>query len=203
MNSNYELSLGRVMKYLTMYGIDPMEVEVSQYQLILEAGLCNIVGDRLAFYPGRGPSQFITETRLHQQDSFFCDEWGLFLLNTDGPEDVKFEEHTFVDQDYFEKKDVGELGIFYNADLRLIINNVIVLPEVRTDIFKDYKGIVNRRGERGTGLREVPSKFFMLTGTKNLSFWLDLPRTSNWNNSTIRMRLRLGGFLLRNIKVIK
>jgi hypothetical protein len=170
----------------------------------LEVGLCDIVEDRVMFSANirNIGGQFITEIRLHQQDTFLCDEFGLFLLNTDGPNDIDFQEHTFQDPGYFRERDRAELSIFFKGTLKFIVNNFVVTPGVVTDIFEKFQSVVQRKDAEENGLRETPDGFWMLVGTKNLSFYLDLPRKTSWVGSSLRLRLRLGGFLLRNSTLI-
>lgn len=184
-------------------GYDPQNIWASQYELILEAELKNVF-DRITFraigYPGA--REFITEVRLQPQDAFICNEWGLFLLNTDGPTDIKFEEHTYGDREYFDKESAEEADIFYNADLFFIVNNLIVHPGVRTDKFKRFVGINDRKKYGMSGLVEIEDDYLMLSGWKNIQFNLDLPRKTDWKDSTIRLRLRLKGLLCRNACII-
>lgn len=146
----------------------------------------------------RGARKFITEIRLEQQDMFVCNEWGLFLLNTDGDNDIKFEEHTWPDPVYFDEEQAKEAGIFYNADLSFVVNNLIALPGVRTDKFRKYVSVIERRELGVSGLEEISGGTLLLSGSKNVYFKLDLPRKTDWKDSEMRIRLRLRGILFRN-----
>lgn len=203
MKSNFELFKKRSLELLSMSGINPMNVSGCWYELILEAGLDGRV-DRVSFpvIHWAGQAQFITEIRLHQTDTFICNEWGLFLLNAHGEMDVSFEEHTFPDENYFTDVNVDELNIFYNADLSLIINNLVVFPGVRTDVFKNYMPVVCRRDSTDSGLKEVPDGYMILVGSKNIYFNLDMPRKTNWKDASLRLRLRLRGLLFRNSTIL-
>jgi hypothetical protein len=176
-----------------------------QYELILEAGLGELFDhDRISFpaIKWHGLEQFITEIRLAQQDIFICNKWGLFLLNTAGKEDVKFEEHTYPDRNYFDKQSASEAEIFYNANLSFIVNNAIVVPELRTDKFRMYRSVEERRGYGLSGLVEIQGGYLLLEGSKNVYFNLQLPRKTCWKYSSIRLRLRLRGILFRNATII-
>jgi hypothetical protein len=203
MESRFETLMGRTIRILTMAGINPAHVTCSQYDIILEADL-KMVQDRVVFRAiGFGVANgFITEIKLNQRDSFVFDEWGLFLLNTDGPEDVKFGEHTFADPLYFEKEERVESGVFYNSNLTMWVNNELVIPDVRTDVFRYYE-TVKERGRMGiSGLIGLKIPMLMI-GSKNVNFNLDLPRkTTGWVNSETRLRLRLRGILLMNTTVL-
>jgi hypothetical protein len=205
MKSKFELFRKRAFGILEMHGFSVWDGDLSavQYELILEAELKEVV-DQVVFWVNlyAGGKQFITEIRLDHRDTFIANEWGLFLLNTDGSDDVTFEEHTFEDMAYFSKEEAEEAGIFYNADLSLIINNLIVLPGVRTDRFRKYQRVQDRRELGESGLQEIEGTLLLLTGSKNVFFKLDLPRKTNWKDSGTRLRLRLGGLLFRNSTII-
>lgn len=203
MDSKFELFRQRAFKILSAAGFDVKNILVSQYDLILEAELKNVF-DRVTFNAigGRSAREFITEIRLQQQDVFICNEWGLFLLDTDAPSDIKFEEHTYPDREYFDKKLAEEADIFYNADLSFIVNSLIVPPGVRTDKFKRFISVDDRKELGISGLVEMEDNYLILTGTKNIYFNLDLPRKTDWKDSTIRLRLRLRGLLFRNMSII-
>jgi hypothetical protein len=145
---------------------------------------------------------FITEVRLMNQDIFVCHEWGLFLLNTYGESDIEFKQHTFPDRKYFTKEMAAEAEIFYNADLSFVVNNLIVLPGVRTDRFRQYRSAIEWAGIGMLALQEVPDNGLLLLGHKNLYFRLDLPRKTNWESSETRLRLRLSGILFKNAGII-
>lgn len=191
----------KAVDILSMAGFDVQNNYASQYELILEANL-RTRQDRVVFRAIEDNFQFITEIRLHMQDIFICDEWGLFLLNTDGKDDIKFEEHTFPDPQYFDKEWAEEAGIFYNADLSFVVNNAIVLPGLRTDRFKDYRTCIERRIYNLSGLLEIEDGCLVLNGSKNIYFNLDLPRETDLKDSTFRLRLRLKGLLFRNASMI-
>ena len=203
MDSKFELFRQRAFKILSVSGFDVQNILVNQYELILEAELKNVF-DRVTFNAirYRGGREFITEVRLQQQDAFICNEWGLFLLNTDGLTDIKFEEHTYPDREYFDKESAEEADIFYNADLSFIVNNLIVHPGMRTDKFKRFVSVDDRKELRISGLVEMEDNYLVLTGSKDIYFNLDLPRKTDWKDSTVRLRLRLNGLLCRNACII-
>lgn len=203
MKGKFELFLEKAYHLVSMYGMDAGNLQACQYQLILEADL-NGVTDRVAFQAVRwsGARPFMTEIRLEQRDAFVANEWGLFLLNTAGERDVQFEEHTFPDPQYFTEEEVQEGGIFYNGDLSLIVNNLVVLPKVRTDKFRTYWKAPDRRASLESGLQETGDTLLLLVGSKNVYFNLDLPRRVDLSGSNIRLRLRLGGLLFRNATII-
>jgi hypothetical protein len=203
MESNFELFFKRALVILSTMGVDAENVLANQYELILEADL-KTVEDRVVFQAigSRGSREFITEVKLMPQDIFVCNEWGLFLLNTDGERDVKFEEHTFPDRQYFDTRTAVEAEIFYNADLSLVVNNFIAVRGVRTDKFKVYKGVHSRRNCGMSGLIDIEDGYLWLDGSKNVYFDLDLPRKIDLKDSTLRLRLRLGGILFHNASII-
>jgi hypothetical protein len=198
METKFELLVKRARKVIEQAGMDMAHGDCMPYELILEAGIMQ-VADRIRFNVlifGLA-DHFITEIRLHLQDIFICNEWGLFLLNTDGRLDIGFEEHTFVDPKYFDATNRAQLEILYNANLRFVVNNQIVLQDIRTDIFKRYKPVTERRNDCESGLLEM-EQLLIMPGTRNIYFDLDLPRKADFFESGIRVRLRLGGLLLRN-----
>jgi hypothetical protein len=203
MESKFELFKKRASGIVFAMGADPRNVSASQYQLILEADL-KMGMDRVMFpaIGWRGSREFITEVRLMQQDMFVCNKWGLFLLNTDGRSDVKFEEHTYPDPQYFDKESRDEAEIFYNADLSFVVNNFIEVPAVRTDRFKVYVDVKTRRNIGIYDMVEMEDHYLVLIGSKNVYFNLDLPRKLNLNGSTMRLRLRLDGLLFQGANII-
>jgi hypothetical protein len=203
MESKFEVFKKEAFGLVRKMGIDPLATMACQYELILESEL-RLVVDRVVFQAigYRGGDECITEVRLKQQDLFVCNEWGLFLLNTDMASDVKFDEHTYPDPRYFRKKDVEEAGIFYNADLSFVVNNLIVLPGVKTDRFKVYRDVAKRKEDGISGLHEIEDGPLLLTGSKNINFTLHLPRKTDWMDSPIRLRLRLRGILFMNATMV-
>ncbi len=204
MDRKFEQFRQRAFKILAAAGgLNLENIWASQYELILEAELKDVF-DRVTFNAigYRGAREFITEVRLQQQDAFICNEWGLFLLNTDGLTDIKFEEHTYPDREYFDKESAEEADIFYNADLSFIVNNLIVHPGMRTDKFKRFVSVDDRKEFGISGLVEMEDNYLVLTGSKNIYFNLDLPRKTDWKDSTVRLRLRLKGLLCRNVCII-
>src|SRR5271165_6918994 len=99
MQSKFELFTEKAFEILQGAGIDIRYITACPYELILESDLISVV-DRIIFQATRyhGVHEFITEITLHPQDVFLANEWGLFLLNTDSPSDLRFEEHTFPDE---------------------------------------------------------------------------------------------------------
>src|ERR1700679_565538 len=202
MGNKIDLQRERVISIINQAGIG-MPVTLSHYELILECELSKAIVDSAVFFVNRhAGSSWITEVRLSQQDIFFCFEWGLFLLDTVGDMDIGFEEHTFPDEMYFSGGSAKELDILYNADLRLVVNNMTLLPGIRTDVFKKYQTVIDRRGAGESGLREIGDGGVMLLGMKNCKFILGLPRKAEWKDSKIRMRLRLRGFLAKNASIM-
>ena len=203
MKSKFEVFRERAFRILTENGFDLSGISSCQYELILEAAVDGIV-DRVVFWANDwwGSDNFITEIRLRPQDAFICNRMGLFLLNTDGPSDIKFEEHTFPDRKYFSEEVADEANIFYNGKLSFVVNNFIVQEAEATDIFKSSISVTDRRNFRVQELSEIDGDYLILSGSKNIYFSLDLPRKTNWKGSTMRLRLRLGGLLWRNATII-
>jgi hypothetical protein len=172
------------------------------YELILESDL-SYVTDRVVFRAvgARGCKEFITEITLQQTDCFFYDRWGLFMLDTKGASDIGFKQHTFPDVEYFPEAEASEGEIFYKAELSMVVNNAVVLPGICTDVFRSsYQADIWSMG--GASSMRDTDIMGILEGTKSIAFHLDLPRKTNWIKSTTRLRLRLGGVLVRNSALI-
>lgn len=199
MESKFEQFKQKAFSILrSAHNIDPQMVDAHQYDLILESTLKE-ESDRVMFMVNRyGTPSFITEVKLHTQDVFMFNEWGLFLLNTRSEMDMSFEEHTYVDPNYFKPND-SKAEVFYHSNLSLVVNNLIVTPGVRTDVFKKYIQVEDRRNRSESGLLEFVDGIGALVGSKNVHFNLDLPRKTSLDGSQIRVRLRLRGLLFRNI----
>jgi hypothetical protein len=201
--SKFELLRDTALEVLGWSGFDVRHLPVCQYELILESEFRE--GDDMIRFSATGEEEFITEIRLWRQDVFVCNEWGLFLLNTDGKSDAGFEEHTYPDREYFSDETADEAGIFYHANLSFVVNNLITISGVRTDRFKKYISVYQRRNDGVSGLREIEGGCLVLTGSKNIYFNLDLPRKIHFEDSemrTMRLRLRLGGVLVRNACIV-
>jgi hypothetical protein len=202
MESKFELFEKKAFAMMRRW-CDVKNVKCCRYELILESGLGeNLVG---LWFWACGEGYYITEIRLRPWDVFVCGEWGLYLLNTDGPVDTKFREHTFPDRNYFDKQTADEATVFYNGNLKYIINNEIILTGVRTDIFRRDMSVDSRRELEMAGaqtLVDVPGDPLVLWGHKNTSFLLDLPRKSNLEGSQMRVRLRLRGLLFMNATIV-
>jgi hypothetical protein len=189
-------------KSLFERGMDSNNTMATQYEIILEAGLDN-VRDKLIFYPnmGQGPGfGFISEVKLHQEDMFVFDRVGLFLLDTQNLHDIRFKQHAFADPRYFSE----EAEIFYNSDLKLRVNDMIIIPGIRTDIFRRgvrwelFSDVIDRYGDFNMRDFEQP---VCLYGHHNSFFIIDFPRKSEWVSNPARVRLRLNGLLIRNITI--
>lgn len=178
------------------YDLSPVQLRVGKYDLIMESELTQ--GFDYLKFNANFFEPYITEVRLHAKDVFVFNEWGLFLLNTDGPFDVNFEEHTFVDHQYFAKED-SALDAIYHSDLQLFVNNEMVMPGTRADVFKRYVSVKERRNHLDAGLLEIEDGIKVLVGSRNIYFRLSMPRKMNFRNSSIRIRLRLRGLLFQNI----
>ena len=179
-------------------------LQASFYELILEAEVQEGM-DRVTFFANlnAGQKTFITEIRLHPQDVFVCYRWGFFLLNSGGLGDVAFKEHTYVDNAYFTDDDKIEMEIFYQSDMRFVVNHAVVTQGIRMDKFERFEHVYNRVNSGNDGLQDVPGgECFVLMGTKNLHFFMDLPRKTRLKSSGRRLRLRLAGLLFKNANII-
>jgi hypothetical protein len=171
------------------------------YELILEIGVRD-VADRGIFKALMFPEpDYPTEIRLHLQDVFLFDQWGLYLLDASDRNDMTFTEHTFPDPTYFTRGE-EELSIFYNGNLSLSVNNFLVRTDVRTDRFRMFETERQRRRWGLSGLVDT-EEVIVLMGWKNNYFMLDLPRKRESVWSTTRLRLRLKGILFRNITICR
>ena len=201
-----ELRFDRLLKKATeMFEgciIDAFYASASQHDLILESELDFVVGEVLFPVMHHKGDRFITEIGLHQEDIFVFDQWGLYLLNTQGPYDTQFTEHTFPDSKFFNDKESNEAGIFYNAKMSLVINNMVVLTDISTDIFRMDIRDTEKEIHELSDFRYLDMPI-LLQGIKNIYFKLDLPRTTDWKQSGTRLRLRLRGLLVRNATIVK
>jgi hypothetical protein len=204
MHNEHKLFVKKALRIMEQNGFEKICLRAWPYELILEVSL-NHVTDRAVFIANRGAGRgtFITEIRLDPLDVFICNRWGLFLLDSNGPDDVAFEEHTYVDDAYFKNDEASELEIFYKGDLRFVVNNAIITPGIRTDRFKRYQHVYERRKDGESGLQYLPAETcYTMMGIKNISFMLDLPRKANFKRSNVRWRLRLEGLLFQNANII-
>lgn len=203
METKFELCKARAFRQMQQMGHNVDDLHAYQYELILESGLKST--EDIVIFPvgvSRMEKDFITEVRLRNQDIFECHKWGLFLLDTHGGSDIEFQQHTFPDRTYFSKGEAAKAEVFYNADLSLVMNNLIVLPGVRTDRFRKYLSAIEWANIEISALQQVPGDGLLLFGHQNIYFRLDLLRKTNWESSETRLRLRLSGILFKNAGII-
>jgi len=206
--SRYEILMGTARRMLVESGWGDKVIQeawATPYELLLEADISRVV-NRIVFRAnGDRMNEFITEIRLPSEDVFIFDRWGLYLLNTEGADDINFREHTFPDADYFKENELGEAEIFYKSQLSLVINNQIILPGICTDHFRSIEGADDRsmNTHSDCGMIDLDlAVMVVLMGSKKTVFNLDLPRKPNLATSQTRLRLRLSGILIRNAVVI-
>jgi hypothetical protein len=205
MTSKFELFREKAVKMMQQTtGLNMADILVNQYELVLESDLKGVF-DRVAFTVNggfRGAERFMTETRLNLQDAFICNEWGLFLLDTGGDEDINFEEHSYPDTMYFNGDEADRAEIFYKGHLSLVVNNLILTPGSRTEKCRVSMSVEDRRSSGFSVMQDVEDGYWILSGSKNIYFNLTLPKKTDWKDSTIRLRLRLSGLLFRNATII-
>ena len=200
--NSLEWLMQRTLKMLDQQGYSVFDALVSQCDLIMESGL-DFVVDKVLFpaiddtHQGKYP----TEIRLHGQDIFVFDQWGLYLLNTKERGDMDFREHTFPDGGYLGKREAEEGGVFFNAKLSMVMNDLVAITDVSTDIFRMD---IEEYDRKAIGLSKFQSLQIpvIMFGEKNIYFKLDLPRKISWTFSNTRLRLRLRGLLVRNARCI-
>lgn len=200
--SRFDRLFRKTRELCTESGIDTFYASASQYDLILESGLHFAVGEVLFPVMHHKEDRYMTEIRLHKEDIFVFDQWGLYLLNAEGPYDTQFTEHTFPDSKFFNDRESSEAGIFYNAKMSLVINNMVVLTDISTDIFRMDIRDTEKEIHELSDFRYLDMPI-MLQGNRNIYFRLDFPRKTNWTESGTRLRLRLRGLLVRNATIGK
>ena len=200
--SRFDRLLRKTTELFAASGIDTFYASSSPYDLILESGLDFVVDEVLFPVMHHKGDRFITEIGLHQEDVFVFDQWGLYLLNTEGHYDTQFTEHTFPDSKFFNDKESSEAGIFYNAKMSLVVNNMIVLTDISTDIFRMDIRDTEKEIHGLSDFRYLDMQI-LLVGIKNIYFKLDLPGKIDWKESGTRLRLRLRGLLVRNATIVE
>lgn len=183
-------------------GCDLQSAIISPYDIILESRL-NYASNHFRFkvVDFMGAYRHITEITLHPEDIFVFDQWGLYLLNTKGDLDTEFRELTFPDVYFFKDDEVDAGGVIYNSKLSMVVNNEVVVTNVPTDIFFSSMTEQERDVHELSSFRYVEMPV-LLDGHKNIFFCMDLPKGIDLRESTMRVRLRLRGLLVRNARPI-
>jgi|SRR5690606_11943644 len=115
-------------------------LKFSQTEIRLEVGLTtNATQFKFALTGNQQNSSglvFLTENRLDLQDSFICNEYGVFVAQTSGQNDTAFKLRTYGNLDTFAAADAAALdSTFYsNGALRILCNKDVIMP---------YRGLFN------------------------------------------------------------
>ncbi len=114
--------------------------KLSQGEVRLEVNLTtNNTSFKFALTPNQQNTsnvQFLTENRLQMQDSLVASEYGIFIAQTSGNNDVAYTPRTYPNTQDFAAADVNALrSTFYgNGSFRITCNNDVIVP---------YRGLIN------------------------------------------------------------
>lgn len=192
-------------------------LKLSQSEIRLEVAL-NTTATQFTF--GVTPNQqntngvnFPLERRLQQQDSFVCNEYGIFVAKTTGDNDRAFQLLTYGNTQVFtvaNEANAIDANFFCSGSFELKVNNDVVMP---------YRGLFNHwykpqtqqtdalgagspkdqlRGAEDGMITNEPNILFI--GTKNNVPSINLP-TAMAAATNVRAVLILRGILAQNSTV--
>lgn len=164
-----------------------------------------------------GPSatQFNTEVRLNQQDSFITSQLFMYLGNPASGTDAAYIDHTYPSPVVFTGTGVAAaLEVIYKSQLKITINNVVYTPTLQTGRFRmvpqtqqvtaatNQNGIAQDQIDMSSdgGFASEPS--IILIGSKNNIIELDLPVALTAVGSFTRVILEFRGHLAQNSTII-
>lgn len=129
---NTRLVYQNALGLLRQYGIDPNSAKLTQSDLVLEQALTtNTLMTFAILNNNNGPSgtQFNTEVRLTQQDSFIVAQMGLFIGVPASATDASIIWHTYPSPAIFTAAGSPlAMETIYNSKLKITVNNDVVMP---------------------------------------------------------------------------
>jgi hypothetical protein len=164
---------------------------------------------------GPAGSLFNTEVRLNQQDSFITSYLQLAIGEPSSAIDATWPDHFYPSPAVF--AGVGEssaLEIVYKSQLKITVNNKVVLPTLHTGRFRNVpfaqqvaaaanqNGIARDMADHSADgmLTEVPS--IVLIGSSNNLVEIDMPNAPAVVGANTRIVLMAHGLLAQNSTII-
>lgn len=198
-------------------GLSASTVKLTQSVLRLEQQL-SITTARYQFSAlkvDNGPSgtQFNTEVRLNQQDSFVVSSMGMYIGEPSSATDTTWIDHTYPNPLTF--VGTGEavaLETLYKSQLRMTINNIVVMPTLYTSRFRkvgaaqkvtaaaNQNGIGNDQIDMSSdGLMLVEPNIYIIGSKQNLiELILPVALSAVSASGFTRVILELRGLLAQN-----
>lgn len=194
-------------------------LKLSQGEIRLEV-LLNAVNNQFVFglTPNQANSnnkQFSTEQRLNLQDSLVANEYGIFVANPSGEDDVNFELKTYGNTLAFPTANVAaglDKTFYSNGNFSVKCNNDVIIP---------YRGLFNHwykpqtqqtaalgeaspadqiRGCEDAMITMEPN--ILLIGSKNYVPTITLPKALPASETNMRAVLIFRGILAQNSTVV-
>lgn len=164
---------------------------------------------------GPGGTQFNTEIRLNQQDSFVAASWGMFISKPSSSTDATYHLLTYPNATVFSTANVATAAeTLYNSTVQIAVNNDIVLPVMSTRRFRavpQSQQVAAAANQNGIALDQIdlssdgwticePNLLFI--GSKNTVINLLLPAALSAVETNQRIHFLYEGVLAQNSTII-
>lgn len=201
-------------------GLDPRVVKLTQSELLLQNQLTStrtMYQFAVLINATNNSSNFVfnEEIRLNQQDSFIVSAIRLTISEPTSNIDTTAVEYTYPSPSVFST--AGEavaLETLYKGFLKMTINNVVVMPSLRTSRFRFVpfaQKVAAATNQNGIGDDSIDSSSdglmyvepnIVLIGSKNNLIEIDLPAAIATVGTNTRVSLSFRGLLAQNSTII-
>lgn len=212
---NMRLVYENAKNILYQYGIDPNSAKLTQSDLVLEQALAvNTTLYQFAVLNNdNGPSgtQFNTEQRLTQQDSFIVAQMGMFIGVPTSATDATIIWHTYPSPAVFATAGSALAAeTLYNSKLKITVNQDVIMPTYRMDKHRsvpqsqqvaaaaNQNGIAQDQIDLSSDGWNAIEPNLLLIGSKNSVIQLFLPSAIAAITPNSRVRLWFRGLLAQN-----
>jgi hypothetical protein len=201
-------------KILALYGIDPKSAKLTQSDLVLEQALSTTTTQYqfAVLSNNNGPSgtQFNTEVRLTQQDSFIVSQMGYFIGVPTSATDATIIWHTYPSPVIFTTTTALAAETLYNSKLAIMVNNDNVMPvyhmgkhrsvpqSQQATAAANQNGIAQDQVDMSSDGWNAIEPNILLIGSKNSIITLTLPAAVGSIVANSRVRLWFRGLLAQN-----
>jgi hypothetical protein len=175
------------------------QCDMHESDLILECAL-EIYRDRYRFGLMREIElgQYRTEIKMDLRDVFVLTSWRMLLCNPYHRDDTSFSVTSWPDPEFFDTvKSAEESELIYNGVISITINNLILMQNYHTGIFRsdrmgDLKSAIMTDGLIGL------DPYIIFSGSKSNAIYLQLPKPIRHMDECKRVRLQLHGITVRD-----
>jgi len=158
-------------------------------------------------------TQFITEKRLNQQDSFIPTMVGIFVAAPASSTDAAFTPYAYLSPSVFGTANANAMRTFYNGFLSISVNNIVVTPA--WDVLKHWASnqtqlltaapasgaVVEQQYQDSDGYFPM-QPYVALIGSKNIQINIAQPAAPSAITASSRAIIIFQGILAQNSTVV-